>query len=160
MSASLPSFDQYDKKRMEFISKWTNNNNSDSERLFTLVVVEKIFFGCGVKHSVDAEVNAVMEVDVIWNAQTDALHYLNLVDKLTNERAHEIVRSAVEIQKEFADLLSGTSSSFLSGIIGMNTNELSKKIEHAGDHVLSMCNHQKLFQTTNSFFGKIEIMSR
>lgn len=84
MSSSLPSFDQYSEKMMEFISKWMNKNNPDSERLFTFVAMEKIFLTCGVKHSIVAEVK---EMEAEMNAETASTAYRHLVDKLTDDRA-------------------------------------------------------------------------
>ena len=66
-------------------------------------------------------------------------------NKLSEEKVHEIVSEAVNIEKEFI------TESLPCNLIGMNSELMKQYIEFVADRLLSQLNHNKFYNTKNPF---------
>ena len=73
------------------------------------------------------------------------LYTKHVVNKLSEERIHEIIRDAVEIEKEFI------TESLPVRLIGMNADLMKQYIEFVADHWLSVLGVSKIYHSTNPF---------
>lgn len=91
--------------------KWINGNDSFAERLIAFAAVEGIFFSgsfCAIfwikKRSLMPGLtfsNELISRDEGLHTDFACLIYKHLNNKLPHSRIHEIISSAVEIEKEF-----------------------------------------------------------
>jgi ribonucleoside-diphosphate reductase beta chain len=68
-----------------------------------------------------------------------------LVNRLSQERIHEIIREAVEIEKEFI------SESLPVDLIGMNSRKMKQYIEYVADYWVSKMGYEKIYGSSNPF---------
>jgi len=73
------------------------------------------------------------------------LLYKKLERKLSKKRIHEIIKEAVEIEKEFI------VEALPCRLIGMNSTLMSQYIEFVGDRLLVQLGYEKLYNTSNPF---------
>jgi ribonucleoside-diphosphate reductase beta chain len=69
----------------------------------------------------------------------------HIVNKLTQERIHTIIRDAVEVEKEFI------TEALPVALIGMNDNLMRQYIEFVADRLLVSLGCDKLYNSTNPF---------
>ena len=68
-----------------------------------------------------------------------------LKNKLSEKKVHNIIKEAVNIEKEFVN------DSLPVNLIGMNAKLMNKYIEFVADRLLSELNYNKIYQTKNPF---------
>ena len=73
------------------------------------------------------------------------LLYGMLQEKLSTEKIHEVIRDAVEIEKEFV------SDALPVDLIGMNSKMMCQYIEFVADRLIVALGHPKLFKAGNPF---------
>jgi len=73
------------------------------------------------------------------------LLYSKLVNKLSKEKIHEIIKDAVDYEREFI------CSSLPVKLIGMNSDMMSTYIEFVADRLLNALGYEKLYFSQNPF---------
>jgi len=73
------------------------------------------------------------------------LHNNHVKNKVPESRIVEIVKEAVEIEKEFV------SESLPVSLIGMNSEMMCQYIEFVADHLLKSLNCKKIYKSENPF---------
>jgi ribonucleoside-diphosphate reductase beta chain len=73
------------------------------------------------------------------------LVYSKLVNRLTKQQAHKIIRDAVKIEKQFI------TKSLPCELIGMNAKLMSQYIEYVADRLLLQLGYPKAYSATNPF---------
>jgi len=143
------------KKKADWALKWINNDNSFAERCVAFAAVEGIFFSgsfCSIfwlkKRSLMPGLtfsNELISRDEGLHTDFACLMYKHLVNKLSQEKIHEIILDAVRIEKEFV------SDALPVELIGMNSKTMGQYIEFVADRLLFALGYQKYFNCTNPF---------
>ena len=144
------------KKKADWALKWINDKNSPfSHRVVGFAAVEGIFFSgafCsifwlkkrglmpGLCHS-----NELISRDEGLHTEFAVLMYKNLVDKPSTDTIINILKEAVEIEKEFI------TESLSCELLGMNKTLMSQYIEYVSDRLLKMFGIDPIYNSTNPF---------
>lgn len=144
------------KKKAEWALKWINDKNSSfGTRVIAFAAVEGIFFSgsfCsifwlkkrglmpGLCHS-----NELISRDEGLHTEFAVLMYSMLQDKPDKEVVLEIIKEAVELEKEFI------TESLPCDLIGMNKKLMKQYIEYVSDRLLLMLGIEKIYNVTNPF---------
>jgi len=143
------------KKKADWALRWIGDTSSFGERCIAFAAVEGIFFSgsfCsifwlkkrglmpGLCHS-----NELISRDEGMHTEFAVLMYHNLRDKPSPETVQEIIREAVEIEKEF--IMEALSCE----LIGMNAPLMGQYIEYIADRLLQMFGVDKLYHSANPF---------
>ena len=144
------------KKKAEWALKWISDKNSSfGTRIIAFAAVEGIFFSgsfCsifwlkkrglmpGLCHS-----NELISRDEGLHTEFAVLMYSMLQDKPDKEVVLEIIKEAVELEKEFI------TESLPCDLIGMNKNLMKQYIEYVSDRLLLMLGLEKIYNVTNPF---------
>jgi len=142
-------------KKADWAMRWISNSGRFAERLIAFAVVEGIFFSgsfCAIywlkKRGLMPGLtfsNELISRDEGMHCDFACLLYSMLEKKLPQETVHNIVRDAVEHEKEFV------CDALPVGLIGMNAGMMSQYIEFCADRLLVSLGVEKLFQATNPF---------
>ncbi|WP_026236109.1 ribonucleoside-diphosphate reductase small subunit [Pontibacter roseus] len=142
------------KKKGEWALKWINSENF-TERLIAFAAVEGIFFSgsfCSIfwlkKRGLMPGLtfsNELISRDEGLHCDFACLLYSMLNEKLPESRVHEIIRDAVEFEKEFV------TDALPVDLIGMNAKLMSQYIEFVADRLLVALGCSKLYNATNPF---------
>ena len=89
--------------------------------------------------------NELISRDEALHTEFAALLYTKLTKKIQKHRVYEIVRDAVEIEKEFI------AEALPCRLIGMNAKLMSQYIEFVADRLLLQLGYDKIFNATNPF---------
>jgi len=143
------------KKKADWALKWINNSNSFGERVVAFAAVEGIFFSgsfCSIfwlkKRSLLPGLtfsNELISRDEGLHTDFACLIYKHLVNKLSQEKIHEIILDAVKIEKEFV------SDALPVELIGMNSKLMGQYIEFVADRLLFALGYQKYYNVSNPF---------
>jgi ribonucleotide reductase beta subunit family protein with ferritin-like domain len=144
------------KKKADWALKWINDSKSPfSHRIIGFAAVEGIFFSgafCsifwlkkrglmpGLCHS-----NELISRDEGLHTEFAVLMYKNLKDKPPNETVIQIIKEAVEIEKEFI------TESLSCELLGMNKKLMIQYIEYVSDRLLKMFGIEPIFRSVNPF---------
>ena len=144
------------KKKAEWALKWINDKDSPfSHRVIGFAAVEGIFFSgafCsifwlkkrglmpGLCHS-----NELISRDEGLHTDFAVLMYKNLKNKPSNEVITQIIKEAVEIEKEFI------TESLSCELLGMNKELMSQYIEYVSDHLLKKFDVPVVYNSQNPF---------
>ena len=144
------------KKKADWALKWINDKNSPfSHRILGFAAVEGIFFSgafCsifwlkkrglmpGLCHS-----NELISRDEGLHTEFAVLMYKNLANKPDPMIIYEIIKEAVEIEKEFI------TESFPCELLGMNNKLMIQYIECIADRLLLMFGLEKVYHSENPF---------
>ena len=144
------------KKKADWALKWINDKNSPfSHRILGFAAVEGIFFSgafCsifwlkkrglmpGLCHS-----NELISRDEGLHTEFAVLMYKNLANKPDQKIIYEIIKEAVEIEKEFI------TESFSCELLGMNNKLMIQYIECIADRLLLMFGLEKVYHSDNPF---------
>jgi len=144
------------KRKAEWAIKWMESNNTFAERLVAFVCVEGIFFSgsfCaifwfkkrGMLPGLSTS-NEFISRDEALHVQFGALLYKDHIkNKLSTEKIYEIIKNAVDIEKEFV------CESLPVRLIGMNQDLMSQYIEFVADHLVVSLGYEKIYNVTNPF---------
>ncbi|MCP2043067.1 ribonucleoside-diphosphate reductase small subunit [Pontibacter sp. HSC-36F09] len=142
------------KKKGEWALKWINSENF-TERLIAFAAVEGIFFSgsfCSIfwlkKRGLMPGLtfsNELISRDEGLHCDFACLLYSMLNEKLPESRVHEIIRDAVEFEKEFV------TDALPVDLIGMNAKLMSQYIEFVADRLLVSLGCNKIYNATNPF---------
>ena len=144
------------KKKAEWTKKWINDKESDfGTRVIAFAAVEGIFFSgsfCsifwlkkrklmpGLCHS-----NELISRDEGLHTEFAVLMYSMLKNKPSKETIRNIIKEAVELEKEFI------TESLPCDLIGMNKNLMKQYIEYVSDRLLLMFGLEKEYKVQNPF---------
>ncbi len=144
------------KKKAEWALRWISKKNASfAERLVAFAAVEGIFFSgsfCSIfwlkKRGLMpglAFSNELISRDEGLHCDFACLLYGMLQQKLSNETVHQLIKDAVDIEKEFV------SDALPVDLIGMNAKMMCQYIEFVADRLLTSLGHPRLFKATNPF---------
>jgi len=135
--------------------KWIESDNRFSERLVAFAAVEGIFFSgsfCAIfwmkkrgKMPGLTFSNELISRDEGLHCDFACLLYSMLKHKLSDAVVHEIIESAVAIEKEFV------TSAIPVALIGMNAKLMSQYIEFVADRLLDALGAPKIWNVSNPF---------
>lgn len=144
------------KKKAEWAMKWITCGNTFAERLVAFAAVEGIFFSgsfCAIywlkkraKMPGLTFSNELISRDEGLHCDFACMLYKNLQHtKLSETIIHEIIKNAVEIEKEFV------CAAIPVSLIGMNADMMSQYIEFVADRLIDALGYKKVYNTANPF---------
>ena len=143
------------RKKADWALKWINNDNNFSERLIGFVIVEGLFFSasfCAIywlkKRGLMPGLtfsNELISRDEGLHCNFGCLIYSKLSNKLSSENIYNMIKEAIEIEKEFV------SESLPVELIGMNSKLMIQYIEFIADRLLIQLGYEKLYNVLNPF---------
>ena len=143
------------RKKADWALKWINNDNNFSERLIGFVIVEGLFFSasfCAIywlkKRGLMPGLtfsNELISRDEGLHCNFGCLLYSKLSNKLSSENIYNMIKEAIEIEKEFV------SESLPVELIGMNSKLMIQYIEFIADRLLIQLGYEKLYNVLNPF---------
>ena len=136
--------------------KWINDKRSSfATRLIAFACVEGIFFSgsfCAIywlkKRGLMPGLtfsNELISRDEGMHTDFAVLLYSKLQKQVSKSRVYEIIKDAVEIEKEFI------CDALPCRLIGMNSKLMSKYIEFVADRLVSQLGYDKIYNTANPF---------
>lgn len=143
-------------KKGDWALKYLNAKNASfAERLVAFAAVEGIFFSgsfCAIfwlkKRGVMPGLcfsNELISRDEGLHCDFACLLYGKLMNKLPQDRVHELIEDAVSIEIEFI------RDALPVELIGMNSKSMSAYIKFCADRLLVALGHSKLFHAQNPF---------
>jgi ribonucleotide reductase beta subunit family protein with ferritin-like domain len=142
-------------RKAEWALEWINDTNSFAERLVAFACVEGILFSgsfCAIywlkKRGLMPGLtfsNELISRDEGLHTDFACLLYSMLKNQLPEDHVHEIVRGAVEVEREFI------CESLNCELIGMNAGLMTKYIEFVADRLLTCLGCTKIFNSDNPF---------
>jgi ribonucleoside-diphosphate reductase beta chain len=144
------------KKKAEWALRWISKKDTTfSERIIAFAAVEGIFFSgsfCSIfwlkKRGIMPGLtfsNELISRDEGLHCDFACLLYSMLSNKLGAERVHDIIDSAVQIEKEFV------SEALPVDLIGMNSKMMCQYIEFVADRLIQSLGYPKKYNATNPF---------
>ena len=144
------------KKKADWAIKWINDKRSNfATRLVAFACVEGIFFSgafCSIywlkKRGLMPGLtfsNELISRDEALHTEFAVLLYKKLQRQLKRQRLEEIIREAVEIEKEFI------CEALPCRLIGMNQMMMSQYIEFVADRLLLQLGGEKVYNSQNPF---------
>jgi len=144
------------KKKSDWAIKWIHDKNSTFHtRLVAFACIEGIFFSgafCAIfwlkKRGLMPGLtfsNELISRDEALHTEFAVLLYGKMQKKLGKQRIHEIIRDAVEIEKEFI------CKALPCRLIGMNSNLMSTYIEFVADRLCVQLGYEKIYNSSCPF---------
>ena len=144
------------KKKADWAIKWINDKRSIfATRLIAFACVEGIFFSgsfCAIywlkKRGLMPGLtfsNELISRDEGMHTDFAVLLYSKLQKKLNKQRVYEIIKEAVEIEKEFI------CDALPCRLIGMNSDLMTKYIEFVADRLIVQLGYDKIYNSSNPF---------
>ena len=144
------------KEKADWALKWINDDKSFAERLVAFSIVEGVFFSgsfCAIfwlksKGKMVKSLgksNELIARDEGMHTDFAVLLYSKLNNKLDKEVIYDIIKEAVNIEKEFI------CDSLKCKLIGMNSDLMSEYIEFVADRLLTQLGYNKIYDTKNPF---------
>ncbi|MFY8160552.1 MAG: ribonucleotide-diphosphate reductase subunit beta [Candidatus Kapaibacteriota bacterium] len=155
------------KKKADWCFKWINDESAPfSQRLLAFALVEGVFFSgafCSIFWLKERGMmpglsfsNELISRDEGMHVEFAVLLYSKIVDRLPQETVHQIVKEAVEVEKNFI------IESIPCSMLGMNADLMSIYIEFVADRLLTQLNYEKIWNSNNPFpfMDRISIESK
>ena len=144
------------KKKGDWAIKWINDKRSSfAIRLVAFACVEGIFFSgafCSIywlkKRGLMPGLtfsNELISRDEALHTEFAVLLYGKLKKKIRKDKLYEIVKEAVEIEKEFI------TSALPCRLIGMNDIMMSQYIEFVADRLIVQLGYEPIYNASNPF---------
>ena len=144
------------KKKSEWGKKWTDpSKNSIAVRLLAFALIEGVHFSgafCAIfwlkKRNLMPGLtfsNEFISRDEGLHAQFVTYMFRKCKSKPTQEKVVEIVREAVEIEKEFI------TESIPCALLGMNSDLMKQYIDFVADRLLVQLGYDKIYKVENPF---------
>lgn len=144
------------KKKADWAIKWINDKRSAfATRLVAFACVEGIFFSgsfCSIywlkKRGLMPGLtfsNELISRDEGMHTDFAILLYSKLQKKISKSRIYEIIKEAVEIEKEFI------CDALPCRLIGMNSNLMTQYIEFVADRLVVQLGYEKIYNSPNPF---------
>jgi ribonucleoside-diphosphate reductase beta chain len=143
------------RKKAEWALRWISQGNFQ-ERLIAFAAVEGIFFSgsfCSIFWLKKRGLMPGLSFSNELISRDEGLHCdfachlytQHVVNKLPKERVIEIIKDAVEIEKEFV------TDALPVNLIGMNAPQMRQYIEYVADRLLNELVGTKIYNVTNPF---------
>lgn len=143
-------------KKAEWAKKWIEDKRSSfASRLVAFATIEGIFFSSSFASIYWIKKRGILPGLTFSNeliSRDEALHtefaillYKKLQTKLSKKRIHEIIKDAVEIEKEFI------LEAIPCRMIGMNSTLMSQYIEFVADRLSVQLGYDKIYNSSNPF---------
>jgi ribonucleoside-diphosphate reductase beta chain len=155
------------KKKADWCFKWINDEEAlFSQRLLAFALVEGVFFSgafCSIFWLKERGLmqglsfsNELISRDEGMHVEFAVLLYSKIVNRLPQEIVHQIVKEAVEVEKNFI------IESIPCSMLGMNADLMSIYIEFVADRLLTQLNYDKIWNSNNPFpfMDRISIESK
>jgi len=155
------------KKKADWCFKWINDESAPfSQRLLAFALVEGVFFSgafCSIFWLKErglmpglAFSNELISRDEGMHVEFAVLLYSKINNRLSQEIVHQIVKEAVEVEKNFI------IESIPCSMLGMNADLMSIYIEFVADRLLAQLNYNKIWNSNNPFpfMDRISIESK
>jgi len=144
------------KRKADWALKWMDKKRPFEERVIAFSIVEGVFFSgafCAIfwlksrNKMVKAlgTSNELISRDEGLHCDFAVLIYHHLKNKVTRARVEQIMREAVDIEKEFI------CESIPCNMLGMNQGLMSTYIENVADRLLVQLGFEKIYNTANPF---------
>ena len=144
------------KKKADWAIKWINDKRSSfPTRLIAFACVEGIFFSgsfCAIywlkKRGLMPGLtfsNELISRDEGMHTEFAVLLYSKLQKKINKNRVYEIIKEAVEIEKEFI------CDALPCRLIGMNSPLMKQYIEFVADRLVVQLGYEKIYNSANPF---------
>lgn len=144
------------KKKADWAIKWINDNRSSfATRLIAFACVEGIFFSgafCSIfwlkKRGLMPGLtfsNELISRDEALHTEFAILLYKKLIRKVQKNKVYDIIKEAVEIEKEFI------TEALPCRLIGMNSTLMAQYIEFIADRLVVQLGYEKIYNSTNPF---------
>lgn len=144
------------KKKADWCFKWINDNESTfAQRLIAFAIVEGVFFSgafCSIFWLKERGLmqglsfsNELISRDEGMHVEFAILLYSMIKNKLSQEKVHDIMKEAVEVEKNFI------VESIPCSMLGMNADLMSVYIEFVADRLLSQLGYAKIWNSNNPF---------
>jgi len=144
------------KKKADWALAWIDNKDADfATRLLGFAAVEGIFFSgafCAIFWLKQRGVMPGLTLSNEFIAREEGLHtdfacllYSKIVNRLSKQQAHKIIREAVKIEKHFI------TKALPCELIGMNAKLMAQYIEFVADRLLLQLGYPKAYHATNPF---------
>jgi ribonucleoside-diphosphate reductase beta chain len=143
------------RKKAEWALRWISQGNFQ-ERLIAFAAVEGIFFSgsfCSIFWLKKRGLMPGLSFSNELISRDEGLHCdfachlytQHVVNKLSKERVIEIIKDAVEIEKEFV------TDALPVNLIGMNAPQMCQYIEYVADRLINELVGTKIYNVTNPF---------
>jgi ribonucleotide reductase beta subunit family protein with ferritin-like domain len=143
-------------KKADWAKKWIEDKRSSfASRLVAFAAIEGIFFSSSFASIYWIKKRGIMPGLTFSNeliSRDEALHtefaillYKKLQTKLSKKRIYEIIKDAVEIEKEFI------LEAIPCRMIGMNSTLMSQYIEFVADRLCVQLGYDKIYNSANPF---------
>jgi ribonucleoside-diphosphate reductase beta chain len=144
------------KKKADWSIKWINDKRANfASRLLAFACVEGIFFSgafCSIywlkKRGLMPGLtfsNELISRDEALHTEFAVLLYHKLEKKLKKSKVHEMIKEAVEIEKEFI------TDALPCRLIGMNSTLMCQYIEFVADRLVLQLGYGAIYNATNPF---------
>jgi ribonucleotide reductase beta subunit family protein with ferritin-like domain len=143
------------RKKADWALNWFSRDRRFTERLFAFACVEGIFFSGSFCALFWLKNRGVMPGLCFSNeliSRDEGLHQefavallSHLVERLDEGTAHDIVKSAVAIEKEFL------CDALPVKLIGMDSTKMSEYIEYVADRLLKQCGFKPIWNSVQPF---------
>jgi ribonucleoside-diphosphate reductase subunit M2 len=143
-------------KKFNWAQKWLNDKRSSfATRLIAFALVEGLFFSSSFASIYWIKKRGLMPGLTFSNeliSRDEALHtefaillYSKMVKKVNKKRVYEIIKEAVDIEKDFI------TEAIPCRMIGMNSKLMSQYIEFVADRISLQLGYDKIYNSTNPF---------
>ncbi len=143
-------------RKADWCFKWINDHTTlFSQRLIAFAIVEGVFFSgafCSIFWLKErglmpglAFSNELISRDEGMHVEFAVLLYSMIENRLAEENVHQIMKEAVEVEKNFI------IESIPCSLLGMNAELMSQYIEFVADRLLSQLNYNKIWNVRNPF---------
>jgi ribonucleotide reductase beta subunit family protein with ferritin-like domain len=143
-------------KKQNWAIKWLDDTYSSfATRLIAFACVEGIFFSgsfCAIYWLKQRGLMPGLTISNEFISRDEGLHtdfacllYSKIVHRVKKEKVYEILKEAVDIEKEFI------CESLPCRLLGMNQELMSNYIEYVADRLLTQLGYEKMYHTSNPF---------
>ncbi len=144
------------KKKADWAIEWMESKDANFvSRLMAFACVEGIFFSgafCAIFWIKERGILPGLTTSNEFISRDEGLHtefacllYSYIKNRLSEEKAHAMIREAVTIEKEFI------TDALPCALIGMNAKMMSQYIEFVADRLLVQLGYAKIWNTANPF---------
>lgn len=144
------------KKKADWAKKWISDKRSSfATRLVGFACIEGVFFSSSFANIFAIKKRGLMPGLTFSNeliSRDEALHtefavllYSKLQRKLPKKKIHDIIKEAVEIEKEFI------TEAIPCRMIGMNATLMTQYIEFVADRLALQLGYDKIYNSQNPF---------
>jgi ribonucleoside-diphosphate reductase beta chain len=143
-------------KKAKWALDWINSPDADfATRLVGFACVEGIFFSgafCAIFWLKQRGLMPGLTLSNEFIARDEGIHtdfacllYSKIVNRLTKQKVHKIIREAVKIEKQFI------TKALPCELIGMNADLMKQYIEFVADRLSLQLGYPKIYNATNPF---------